>query len=121
VGRRSALGVRMDGDAPGGARRWSSDVGPAAVDCKATEGGSDGRVKLVRLDLPRGSEVPWRAAACPEFRGNRSGPFEGQRLGTAARAQISASGRRFGAADECETDNEGCETVREAHDGLCGS
>ena len=119
--RRSAPGVRLHRHGRGGAGRWSSDVGPAPVDRTVTEGGNDGGMKLVRLELPCGREEPWREATCPELSGKRSGPLRRQRLRTAARAEISAPGGRTGSADECDADNEGCETVREEHGGLSRS
>jgi hypothetical protein len=119
--RRSALGVRMDRDARGRVGRWSSDVGPAPVGRTAAEGGSNGGMNLVRPKLRCGSEKPWREATRPQLGGDRSRPLTGQRLRTAARAQISAHGGRTGSADESDADNERCKTVREEHEDLSRS
>ena len=114
--RRSAAGVRMDRDRRGGAGRRPNNAGPVPVDRPAADGGSNGGMKLVRLDLPRRSEESRREATCRELGRNRRGPLGCQRLRTAARTEISADRGRTGSADDCDADNEGCETVREAHE-----
>lgn len=113
--RWSAVGGCTDRQRRRDGRQWSSDAGPAFRDPDVAGSDRDDGVEPMRRALSYGCEEPWPDATRPQVCRDGTRFITSQRIKTMSRGQISAHAAGIHTANECDADDEGCETLRGQH------